>query len=81
MYMTYCATSWFELCVTIDFDYARMFSTATFDTDFSYHLALWMAASDCYLYFYLSTGFAITLSKYVQVNVTAAMPKVKSRSH
>ena len=44
--------SWCKLCVTFDIGSARMFSTATFETNLLYHKPVWIAANDYSMYFY-----------------------------
>ena len=43
-------TSWCDLGVTFDLASAIMFSTAKFETCFSYHKAIWIAVTDNHIY-------------------------------
>ena len=46
------ATPWCDFGVTFDRGPARLFSTAIFETYFSYQKALWIAATDSFMHFH-----------------------------
>ena len=46
--------------VTFNFGYAKVCSPAVFETSFSYNKDIWIAATDCYIHFYIIVLFPLT---------------------
>ena len=46
--------------VTFNFGPAKVDSPAIFETSFSYDKDVWIAATDCYMYFYIIVLFPLT---------------------
>ena len=46
--------------VIFNFGYARVCSPAIFETSFSYDKDMWIAATDCYMHFYIIVLFPLT---------------------
>ena len=57
-----CAVSCYDLGVTFDLGSARMVSTVSFETNFSYYRDIWITATDYYMHCYL-----IELSPFLQI--------------
>ena len=46
--------------VTFNFDSAKVYSPAIFETSFSYDKDMWIAANDYYMHFYIIVLFPMT---------------------
>ena len=46
--------------VTFNFGFAKVCSPAIFETRFSYDKDIWIAATDYYMYFYITVLFPLT---------------------
>ena len=57
--------TWYDFGVTFDLDTARMLSTAIFETYFSYHKDMWIAATD-YMWNFLSNS-AVSISSSASI--------------
>ena len=53
-----------ELCVTFDFGPAKIFSSITFDTYFSYHKVVWIAGTD----YVLLSNCTVSIDTYTSFN-------------
>ena len=57
--------------LTFSFGSAKVCSPAMYETSFSYDKDIWIAATDCYTYFYIILLFPLT-AIFQLINITAS---------